>query len=168
MFILNNKTPTVGYMLYTNNLTNKCNVQVLDINSGIPWYTTKGCVLNASGESGTAKTDRQAAVKQYIKVGGSRKKWSNTCSDLKNSQITFDKGYSDLLNKDNSFSMLGDYDTKTDEYKFIKKVSIFRNTTMNTLSNFKKDVPDINIADLFDLCEVKPLVVGGVDIFKIK
>jgi len=165
-FILNNTTPSVGYMLYTNNLTDKCNASILDINKGIPWYTTKGCVLNVDGENETNKENRRLAIKKYIKVGGSGKKWSNTCYDLKNKQIEFNKEYENILSKDGGFNMLSNYNEKSEQYKFIKKVSIFRNSTMNTLSDFKRDVPDININDLFTLCEVDSTIVGGEKVFK--
>ena len=93
VFILTNNAPVSGYMLYTNNLTDKCNVKILDYSKGVPWYTSKGCVFNAPGEKENDKNSRMNAIKQYIKVGGSGKRWSNTCLDLKISKAQFNKNY---------------------------------------------------------------------------
>ena len=162
LFTLNMSAPSMGYVIYTNNLTAKCKIEVLDYKKGTPWFATKGCLLNEASKP---------VIQQFIKAGGSGMRWQNACQVLRFSSNNLVKLYDKVAVKNSSFdiekSLKGEiaYATTTDEYIFVDKLQAFRRTASQNLSDFKSDVPGITADDVLNLCSVNHLKLGTYKVY---
>ena len=173
-----NSAPSTGYVLYTNNLTNKCNLAVLDYKDGAPWFATRGCLITENSKP---------TIQKFIKSGGSGMRWQNACQMLRFSSNNLVKGYDKVISKNSSFdivkSLNGEivYATTTDEYILVDKLRTFQKIASQNLSDFKGDVPGmvtdkkdkdgnfiietIKADNVLDLCAVKHTNLGSYDIY---
>lgn len=161
-------TPSTGYVLYTNNLTDKCNLKVLDYKEGSPWFATKGCMLTENSKP---------MIQQFIKSGGSSMRWQNACQMLRFSDNNLNKSYDKIIANNPGFdiqkSLKGEitYATSTEESIFIDKLRNFQKVAIQNLSSFRGDVPGKSVNepltsdDVLDLCSVKHLNLGSYKVY---
>lgn len=157
-------SPSIGYVLYTNNLTDKCSLKVLDYKEGVPWFATKGCFLTE---------ESKPMIQKFIKAGGSNMRWQNTCQMLRFSSNSLIKEYDKILEKNPSFDIFNaienklSYATTTGEFLFIERLQLFQRTSSQYLSYFRDDVPGkseskiLTEHDVLDLCSIKHLEIYG-------
>ena len=148
-----------GYVLYTNNYTNECEVRVLDYKKGMPWYTRKGCVLN---------NESKDTVRKYIQVGGGAMRWHDVCQELRLTRTEFSSDYSKILEKNNKFDLLDmgkKYSTSSAEYIFTEKYLSLSKKMETSMISFKKDIPNITENDIIELCSVDHFYLGKHKVF---